>query len=556
MIKKNLFFATGVILTTFLFLVPRLILGLDSYIRIHDNLDGAKGPGLALILGDSADILSGIPIQIISILEYFLKPLQAYLLNDVIVHVIAFIGFFIFVKKHILHQKKDNLIIFGTSLCFAFLPFCSNYGISIAGLPLIFYAFLNLKNNDVSKTDYIIIILFPFYSYLPLTGIFILAVLGLVFAADVLSKRKINRHFFIGLVLLTLFYSISEINLIYNAFFSESFISHRSAWNPFSPMFITSFSESVFDIIKNFTIGQFHAASLHTPILLLSIILIFIVKDRKRLKPPILLLSVIFLFSVLYSMHYWYVYAIIKEKFSIFGAFNFGRFHWFHPFLWYVLLAYCLLIVKDFKYSVVLIPAILVIQMLYVVISPFGAKQELKYNIIRLFKKVEYAPRMMSYREFFSEELFKEIDNYLGEDKENYRIGCIGLQPAVAQYNGFYTLDGYMNNYPLEYKLRFRKIIAAELEKNPVNKMYFDDWGHRCYFFIHNLNKNKVYNIKTSNLGESEIDFNIKAFKEMGGKYFFSTVKITTAEKIGLKFLKTFEKDDLPWRIHLYMVNI
>jgi hypothetical protein len=86
--------------------------------------------------------------------------------------------------------------------------------------------------------------------------------------------------------------------------------------------------------------------------------------------------------------------------------------------------------------------------------------------------------------------------------------------------------------------------------------MYFDDWGHRCYFFIHNLKKNKVYNIKTSGLRESEIDFNIKAFKEMGGKYFFSTVKITNAEKIGLKFLKTFEKDDLPWRIHLYRVNI
>ena len=550
------YLASGITLIIIFFLLPRLILGPDSYLNIHDNLDGAKGPGLSFILGESSGILPGIPLNIPALLEYFFNPLSAYIINGVIVHIVAFIGFFILLNRHILPDKEKIFINFGVSLCFAFLPFCTNYGISIAGLPLIFYAFLNLRNNDVSLTDYIIIILFPFYSYLPLTGIFILAVLGLVFAADVLSTRKVNGHFFLGLVLLTLFYSVSEINLIYNAFFSKSFISHRSAWNPFSPMFINSFSDSVLEIFKNFTIGQFHAASLHTPILILSVILLFITKDRKKLKPVILLLVVIFLFSVLYSMHYWYVYALLKEKISILGAFNLGRFHWFHPFLWYVLFAICLSIIKDFRYSKVLIPAIIIFQLLFVILFPFAAKQELKYNIIRLFKKVEYAPRMMSYKEFFSVELFKEIDSYIGEEKENYRIGCIGFQPAVVQYNGFYTLDGYMNNYPLEYKLKFRKIIAAELEKNPENKMYFDDWGHRCYFFIHKLNKNNVYNIKTSDLKESEVDFDIKVFSEMGGKYFFSTVKITNAEKIGLKFLKTFEKDDLPWRIHLYKVDI
>ena len=161
----------------------------------------------------------------------------------------------------------------------------------------------------------------------------------------------------------------------------------------------------------------------------------------------------------------------------------------------------------------------------------------------------------MSYKEFYSVELFKEIDDYIAGQKNTYRIGCIGFHPAIAQYNGFYTLDFYLPNYPLEYKTRFRKIIAGELEKNPANRMYFDDWGNRCYFFIHDFYR-ACNNIKTSGIQETELDFDIKSFKEMGGNYFFSTVKIINADSICLKYLKTFERKDLPWRIYLYQASI
>jgi len=206
--------------------------------------------------------------------------------------------------------------------------------------------------------------------------------------------------------------------------------------------------------------------------------------------------------------------------------------------------------------SKIAIPLIIIIQLFYVTTATFGVKQELKYNLARLFQRIEYTSKRMSYKEFFSEELFKTIDKYIGIEKQSYKIGCIGFHPSIAQYNGFITLDAYMNNYPLEYKIKFRKIIAGELEKNTINKNYFDDWGNRCYFFIHNLTKNNVNNIKTSALRETELDYDIKAFKEMGGEYFFSTVKITNADKIHLKYLNTFEKPDLPWRIHLYQVNL
>ena len=59
----------------------------------------------------------------------------------------------------------------------------------------------------------------------------------------------------------------------------------------------------------------------------------------------------------------------------------------------------------------------------------------------------------------------------------------LGIDPAAALYHGFYSLDGYSNNYPLSYKHRFREVIAPELAKSEYLTDYFDDWGNRCYMF-------------------------------------------------------------------------
>ena len=43
----------------------------------------------------------------------------------------------------------------------------------------------------------------------------------------------------------------------------------------------------------------------------------------------------------------------------------------------------------------------------------------------------------LSWDEFYSPELFDEIDNAISLPKESYRVVRIGMQPAVSQYNGF-----------------------------------------------------------------------------------------------------------------------
>lgn len=46
------------------------------------------------------------------------------------------------------------------------------------------------------------------------------------------------------------------------------------------------------------------------------------------------------------------------------------------------------------------------------------------------------------------------------------RVASIGICPVVSLMHGFYTIDGYSNNYPLEYKHTFWGIQTEELALN------------------------------------------------------------------------------------------
>lgn len=60
----------------------------------------------------------------------------------------------------------------------------------------------------------------------------------------------------------------------------------------------------------------------------------------------------------------------------------------------------------------------------------------------------------MSYREYFSTELFDKIKEEIGYEGE--KAVAYGLDPGVLAYNGISTLDGVLSYYPLSYKEAFR----------------------------------------------------------------------------------------------------
>jgi len=177
-----------------------------------------------------------------------------------------------------------------------------------------------------------------------------------------------------------------------------------------------------------------------------------------------------------------------------------------------------------------------------------------QFLILVPYNEQIYYRHSPSFKQFYAEKQFQEIKAYIGKPAEDYRVASIGIHPAIAQYNGFYTLDTYNNIYPLSYKLEFRKIIERELEKDKTIRDYFDHWGGRCYIFTAELGKHYMFS-KRSERVIKDLDLNTEQFKKMGGEYILSAVPILNAEENGLALEKVFEDDDSWWRIYLYRVN-
>jgi hypothetical protein len=92
------------------------------------------------------------------------------------------------------------------------------------------------------------------------------------------------------------------------------------------------------------------------------------------------------------------------------------------------------------------------------------------------------------------------------------------------------------------------------LEKDFVLKNYFDNWGSRCYAFSSELGGNFMLS-KYSKKTIHNLDFDIDVFKEMGGKFIISAVRINTLKNERYNLLKTFTDENSFWKIYLYAVS-
>mgnify|MGYP000451077817 CR=1 FL=1 len=169
----------------------------------------------------------------------------------------------------------------------------------------------------------------------------------------------------------------------------------------------------------------------------------------------------------------------------------------------------------------------------------------------------------LTYKEFYSEELYQEINDYIGKPQNSYRVASIGLQPAAALYSGFYTIDGYFANYPVEYKHKFYKLMEPELEKNERAKDFFEDFGSVVVILSNEIierRKGRGFIIPTEqktakNRVINNLLLNTDVLRDLNCQYIFSSSEIINYQELNFKFEKYFERDDSPWGIFLYSYN-
>ncbi|MCP5105626.1 MAG: hypothetical protein GY950_19725 [bacterium] len=567
------FLFIGASLVILLYFAPYIFSGQDTHVKIFDVLDAwvpqakilaESGKALSLDTWATVDNLTnGLRLSgfnsgynISTWLFMIFNPFTAFTLNLLITAFTAFWGMALLLKKYIIKSGEYNWLIIGPALCFALLTFYPPAGISIAGFPLLLYCFLEIKNREWKIRHFIFVFLFPFYSLMHHAGLFILILLGVIFLMDFVKTRRFHIPYFVALALLSLTYVFTHFHLIYSIF-DPAFVSAREE------IFIdyTSFRTCLKHTIGNFIFDKTNVVSAQQlfilPTAAAALIVLIARKQTQRLSQLMFLVLAALGNAFLWGFKYWEGIAFIREEYPFFNTFNIARFFWLNPAVWYIIFAVSLAVISKLKHGKAIASVLIVGQLLFMFYS---------YNLEYRYRTGQRSKMhsSLTYRQFFSEELFNEIADHIGKPKKDYRTVSLGIHPGIAQYNGFHTLDLYSTVYPLEYKHQFREIFAKELEKSPLAKRTFDGNGKRCYLMAAELHGNRKFVSIAFSRGVSKKDKRIKienlelnttALKAMGGEYIFSGVPIVNHEATGLTFEKRFKSQQSPWRIYLYKVK-
>ena len=452
---------------------------------------------------------------------------------------IGFIGMFLLCRKYIIVDKRA-LFAAIVSILFAILPHWSSGCLSVAAQPLVVYSFLRIRDRESTIWNWIVIVLYPFVSSFIVFGFFFYVLLFAIFCFDWYKSKKIHLSLFFALLVLSILSIVAEWRNIMAFFVETSFISHRTE---FAPVFL-SFGATIKEFIVYCIYGQPHAPSKHFVILFVSIV-IFFYSWLKYKKPNLKLTTVLMLFFFIAgfaSIEKWTPVKYALTSVSFLRMFQIDRFYTLFPLISFTVFAFAMNEIIRIKYNRLLLFVLFSVQIL------FSLKTDYTYSgLIKRTIGVE-DKNVVTFNEFYSESLFDDIKKHIGKPENSYKVAALGFHPAVLQYNGFYTIDGYCVNYDVNYKHKFGKLIAGELEKNKENALYFNTWGSRCYIFDDEA-KLSVY--KSDIIETKSLDLNYDILRSLNCQYIISSVQIKNLEE-HLNLQSMFENKT--WVIYLYKV--
>ena len=595
---KKKFQFISVLVLFFIYFSPYLILGSNAYIQNHDNLDQSNLVGIydgyfnGVFFASESNKNFTLPtvdqnfkindLSFDRLLFYIFGYFWGFVINELLYRLIAFLGMVklleIFKKKYYFPQLFQILIAFS----FASLPFYPQSYLSSAGLPLLICSFHSLLNRKNILSSYFYIFFFAFYSHFFLSGFFVGILISLVFLY-LLFKSELNVYAFGGALLLLISFLISHYHIFLNHFYHD-IASIRSSYS----ILKNSKSISAFDSIIQILLKNGTDAPTNHAIIILPSVFVFILEGYKyfKMKAMINFCLILIIFSSLIFGLYHY-YPFLKLFNFLASGFNWSRFYWLNPTIWYALWSLLLIefynksiVNNKFLYSAILFSGVIanqdILSLKTQIIIAITA-----YLLNRLTKKYFYGnestifalligqilinmysytfpayTRSPSFKQFYSEEQFQEIIEHIKIDKNTSRIGCIGFFPSVANYNGLKTVGSYEVDYPIHFKESFYKVIENELSQNKYLYDYFTQWGKRAYLFDNEIGKpfyDQQYRINRDH-PEITCDLNIDALKDFKVEYLFSVSKIINENEKNLKLLHKSIKPDYFYNIYVYKI--
>ncbi len=561
--KDRLWICTGIILVLLLTMY-HFRFGEESYVRIHDYVEQHVAVYKTMHLSDLFTFektfdpyLGGIPRNTIGsefnlgiLLHTVLPPFVAVVLNILLIRLVAFTGLYLFLRQSI--RIDSTLLAFSTAATFAALPFYPSIYLSIAGLPLIAWALINISRQVATNKEYIICLFFPLcIEVVGLPGIWLFFFLMVV--CHWLMEKRFSFRVLLIIFCMTLVLFLAEWRLLTLGFFDQEFISHRTEntryfLDPGDPQF---FLRLFMRMGKGIVVDQYmHSPAFHQYLLLpfAVVVTLFSFFDKapktheqiRKIKYWLWLIVGVFAVSIFIRLSSY----LLQIPYPLFREFQMERITWLYPPLMYIFFALSVTYIfcrYPKPYVKVIIFTLIIANCAHTVIRT----KDLKHYDVGTYDKMTYA-------DFFAEPIFNDIHTYL-EGESVDRVVSVGINPSVALYNGFRTADGYWPMYDLHYKHRFREVISSELDKNEKLKEYFDDWGHRVHMFYAEQ-KLKTWRKPKKNLSK-EFSYNTEALLKLNVTHAFSVIKVKNPQRLGWKYEGTFCHKNIPYCIHLYKVG-
>lgn len=581
--RERFLFALGFAAVLF-WTVPFLLLGEHVVFTYHDQLDGemiayilqAKhlwdGTFLPEFLGGADKTALTLPAPGCVLLFKVFHPLTALIIMQLMGNLTGFVGMYLLSKK----LTENDIAAMIAGLFYAAIPFLPVYGLSQFGLPLLLWCVLKVRETNRRKMKIGSIVYAVFYalnSSLVLVGFAVLAVLSIWILWELVRGKKDKEYragFHMALLwLCTAFtYVLTNLRLIGQMLgLGNSIVSHKAEYVLTAEGFWSGWWQALLH-------GGQHSEDYHLGFLwFVAAVLLFVslvgvrglrsvsFENMKHAMWAALGCNI----CLTGVSAFWNSRSgvALRSELGTLGAFQMDRLLWLCPCLWYLLLgcaAACILRLlreeKRLMRTVGMLGCVLLIISLAVTGLQIVKNSDVKVNLQKL-RNEDY--QVISYSDYYALGVLNQVRDFLGEytgkEPADYRVISLGIDPAAALYHGFYCLDGYSNNYSLEYKHRFRRVIAPALSESEYLRAYYDEWGNRCYLF--GTESPGYYTIEKGGFYFQHLECDTEALLEMGGNYLFSAAFIANSEELGLTLLREepFETEESYYRIYVYEVQ-
>ncbi len=548
----------------------------ESYFQIHDNLDLFMGhyemlkkAHLWFAHGVDAPILHGVPRDLFgsefNLYNFFyivLPTYWAYLAGYAAKIAIGMLSF-ILLAKDIYKERYENYkpLVIVIAAAFGMIPVFPTYGIAFTSVPFIVLFLRKLYFSQSFKERlpwYVAVFFYPLISYFSYHGFFILSYMVCAVIILWIRDKKFPKSTFASIVVLSLGYILLEYRL-FGQMLGTDTVTIRTTMDHGN----LSFGQAMATAFSEFVNASFHSEDSHTYIVL-GVVLIALVlinighvragKAKEILTDPINLVMLWIIFNVL--IFGLYQFAPFRHLFEMLlpplTGFEFARTAYFNTFLWYAeLLLVCIRMYDYGKKNLKLLANVIVTLAVVVVMFVPQVYNDFYYTCYnQAYKVIKHKETStVNYNEFYSAKLFEKIKDeidYNGEWSATY-----GFHPAILNYNGIASVDGYLGMYAQEYKDKWTRVIEPAFEGSPSLASYFVGWGARVNL-ISADDENTYAPLRVMDPEDKRLIANMDELRSLDCKYIFARFEISNAAEIGLKLIGSYTDESSPYTIYVY----